>query len=183
VGLIISVVSLLVSLTVAWLTLFRRGTLRMTPPVLLAFLFEGEKPKIFLRTLLYSTGKRGYVIEGLYLKVRQQDGTHTFGFWMYGQRNDLIVAGGLRVPEDGVAFNHHFLKINESGWFPEGDYEIELYARIANRSAAQLLSTIHVKLSKSEATSLHVDRKGILFTWNPDTKVYQPSLQDKPFLP
>ena len=39
---VLSVVSLVVSVTVAWLTLFRRGTLRMTQPVQVAFLFEGQ---------------------------------------------------------------------------------------------------------------------------------------------
>lgn len=86
---VVSVVSLAVSVTVAWLTLFRRGTLRMTQPVQVAFVYENEKPKIFLRTLLYATGKRGYVIEGLYLKVQQPDSTQTYGFWGYGERDAL----------------------------------------------------------------------------------------------
>src|SRR5208337_5272248 len=82
---VISVVSLVVSVTVAILTLLWRGTLRMTQPVQVAFVYENDtKAKIFLRTLLYATGKRGYVIEGLYLKVKEPDSsTQTFGFWAY----------------------------------------------------------------------------------------------------
>src|SRR5579863_8087718 len=96
-GVILSVVSLAVSIIVAWLTLLRRGSLRMTQPVQIAFVYEnGTKPKIFLRTLLYTTGKRGYVIEGLYLKVKQPDSIQTFAFWGYGERDALMVAGGLR---------------------------------------------------------------------------------------
>jgi hypothetical protein len=38
---------------------------------------EGKKPKIFLRTLLYATGKSGYLIEGLFLKVHYKDATQT----------------------------------------------------------------------------------------------------------
>jgi TonB family protein len=60
---LLSVLSFVVSITVAWLTLFRRGRLYMTQPVQIAFVFEGDKPKVFLRTLLYATGKRGYVVE------------------------------------------------------------------------------------------------------------------------
>src|SRR2546425_862917 len=145
---IVSVISLVVSSTVAWLTLFRRGTLHMTQPVQIAFTYEdGTKPKIFLRTLLYSTGKRGYVIEGLYLNVRHEGSTHTFGFWGYGERNALMVAGGLRVTEEGVAYNHHFLQINEQSYFAEGSYEIAVCARIVNRRTAKLLATIKVALS------------------------------------
>jgi hypothetical protein len=51
----VSVVSLLVSMTVAWLTLMRRGTLHMTQPVQIAFVFEDGRAKVFLRTLLYAT--------------------------------------------------------------------------------------------------------------------------------
>jgi len=173
---IVSVVSLVVSVTVGWLTLFRRGTLRMTQPVQVAFLYEnGTKPKIFLRTLLYATGKRGYVIEGLYLKVKEPDSSRkTFGFWGYGERDALMVAGGLRVTEEGVAYNHHFLQISDTSYFPEGRYEIEVYARLVNRKKPKLLMTIGVALTDQEATRLHLQR-GVLFTWNPDTRSYDPS--------
>jgi hypothetical protein len=173
---IVSVTSLILSITVAWLTLFRRGTLHMTQPVQIAFLYENNKPKIFLRTLLYATGKRGYVIEGLYLKVSHAGSTHTFGFWAYGERDALTVAGGLRVTEEGVAYNHHFLQIDEQSYFPEGSYEIAAYARIVSSRTAKSLATIKVALSKEEATRLYLKR-GVLFTWNPDTKVYHPSFE------
>jgi hypothetical protein len=92
---VVSVVSLAVSVTVAWITIFRRGTLRMTQPVQVAFLYEdGTKPKIFLRTLLYATGKRGYVIEGLYLKVKQSDSIQTYGFWGREPEGLLIYLSG-----------------------------------------------------------------------------------------
>jgi hypothetical protein len=48
VPLFLSVVSLVLSVTVAWLTLFRRGSLGMTQPMLIGFLYENEQPKIFL---------------------------------------------------------------------------------------------------------------------------------------
>jgi hypothetical protein len=172
---IVSVTSLAVSILVAWLTLGKRGTLHITQPVQIAFVYEdGTKAKIFLRTLLYATGKRGYVIEGLYLKVKHGGSTHTFGFWAYGERSALTVAGGLRVTDEGVAYNHHFLQIDERSYFEEGSYEIAVYARIVNRRTAKLLGTFKVALSEEEATKLHLKR-GALFTWNPDTKLYHPS--------
>jgi hypothetical protein len=177
---VVSVVSLVLSVTVAWLTLFRRGTLRMTQPVQVAFMYENDKPKVFLRTLLYATGKRGYVIEGLYVKVKQPDSTQTFGFWMYGERDALVVAGGLRITDEGVAFNHHFLKVSErdSSWFPEGEYTISVYARLVNTRDPKLLSTISVGLTKEQATELHLLRGG-LFTWDPDAGRYEISFDRK----
>lgn len=47
--LLISAVSLILSLTVTWLTLLRRGNLGMTQPMLVGLLHEAEQPKIFFR--------------------------------------------------------------------------------------------------------------------------------------
>ena len=44
------------------------------------------RPKIFLRTQLYTTGPKGRVIENMHLNVRQDYGTHTFDFGTYGRR-------------------------------------------------------------------------------------------------
>lgn len=63
--------SLLLSATVAWLTLLQRGNLKMTRPPLIALRYERNLPKIWLRTMLYSTGKKGHIVESLYLKVRR----------------------------------------------------------------------------------------------------------------
>lgn len=177
---VVSVVSIALSITVAWLTLFRRGTLRMTQPVQVWFGYENDRPKVFLRTLLYATGKRGYVIEGLYLKVKQPDSMQTFGFWAYGERDALVVAGGLRITDEGVAYNHHFLKVSErdGSWFPEGEYTISVYARLVNTKEPMLLSTISVGLTKEQATELHLLR-GALFTWDPETGRYEVSFDRK----
>jgi hypothetical protein len=176
---VIAGVSLVVSVTVAWLTLFRRGALRMTQPVQIAFLYEnGTNAKIFLRTLLYTTGKRGYVIEGLYLKVEQPDSTQTFAFWAYGEREALVVAGGLRVTEEGVAYNHHFLKISGASYFEEGEYQISVCARVAGKASPLRLGTFKVGLTESGATLLHL-RRGALFTWNPETQGYDASFDDR----
>jgi hypothetical protein len=66
--LFISAISLGLSVTVAWLTLLRRGNLGMTQAMLIGFLHEADEPKIFLRALLYATGKRGHIVEALYLR-------------------------------------------------------------------------------------------------------------------
>src|SRR5437588_12626809 len=62
----ISCLALLVSGITAWLTFFRKGELVMTQPTVVFFgpdgsRFDSDKNKIYLRTLLYSTAKRGQV--------------------------------------------------------------------------------------------------------------------------
>lgn len=175
VPLLISVVSLLLSVTVAWLTLLRRGNLGMTQPMLIGFLWEDEQPKIFFRAMLYATGKRGHIIEALYLKVRHGESTQTFNFWMYGETRELKIGSGLRVGDDGVSFNHHFLppKDVSSFAFLAGEYAIDAYARILNRNAPVLLSTVKLSLSPELAGALQDGTKGVLFTWGPDSRHYR----------
>jgi hypothetical protein len=174
VPLLLSVVSILLSVTVAWLTLFRRGKLGMTQPMLIGFLYENEQPKIFFRTMLYATGKRGYILEALYLKVRQNESTQTFNFWMYGETKDLKIGSGLMVGDEGVSSNHHFLPPKDVSTFAfiAGEYSIEAYARIINRNAPVLLSTVKLFLSPEYASVLSDCRMGVLFTWRPDSQNY-----------
>jgi hypothetical protein len=172
-SILISAVSLLLSITVAVLT-SRRGNLGMTQPMLIGFLYEADQPKIFFRAMIYATGKRGHIIEALYLKVRQGKSTQTFSFWMYGETKDLKIGSGLRVGDDGVSFNHHFLppKDISSFAFRSGEYAIDAYARILNRKAPVLLSTMKLSLSEELAAGLRDRTRGVLFTWGPDSQAY-----------
>ena len=109
---IISITALVVSLFTAWLTIFRRGSVRSTHPSFVAIRYDFlNKPftlaKVFLRTLLFSTGKRGLVIENLFLRVREGERSEEFSFWGYGDK-DLVRGSGIFVPETGVVTNHHF---------------------------------------------------------------------------
>jgi hypothetical protein len=173
--LLISIVSLLLSVTVCWLTLIRRGNLGMTQPMLIGFLHEDGQPKIFFRAMLYATGKRGHIIEALYLKVRRGESQQTFNFWMYGETKDLKIGSGLRVGDDGVSFNHHFLppKDISSYAFIAGEYAIDAYAKILNRHAPVLLSTVKLSLSSEHADALRDRTMGVLFTWRPDSQGYR----------
>jgi len=76
----ISAFALIVSAITAWLTLFRAGDLRMTQPTVVFFgpdggRAEGEKPrlKVFLRTLLYSTARRGQTVESMHVNLQRAE--------------------------------------------------------------------------------------------------------------
>ena len=63
ISIIIATIALTISAITAWLTLFRRGRVRMTQPTVIFFGPDSpNSPKVFLRTLLYSTSKRGQII-------------------------------------------------------------------------------------------------------------------------
>ena len=71
----ISVFALCLSALTAWLTLFRRGTVKMTQPTVIYLgpdspraRDESPLPKVFLRTLLFATSKRGRIVESMHIR-------------------------------------------------------------------------------------------------------------------
>ena len=181
---VLSAISLTIALTTAWLTLFQRGYLRVTQPVLIAFLHESEAntPKIFFRALLYTTGKVGHVVEGLYLTVELNGVEHNFNYWMYGETGALLIGSGLRVKDDGVSANHHFVppKGENSFTFSQGDYVLRLYAKVVHSQRLLLLKTIRVSLSEDQAQSLSVKDNAVYFTWDHDKQRYQSRIEERP---
>jgi hypothetical protein len=94
----VSGLALAVSSVTAWLTLFRRGTVEMTQPTVIFFgpdtprsHNEPPLPKIFLRTLLFSTAKRGRVIESMHVALSRNETHQNFNILVYG--DDKLVPG------------------------------------------------------------------------------------------
>lgn len=91
----ISLISAFISGTVAWLTLLRPGTVRMTKPTIVCFTVNTEDqmviPQIYLRTLLYCTAKRGTVIENMFVTLNQSGSVQTFSAWSYGNIISSII--------------------------------------------------------------------------------------------
>src|SRR5579863_3734317 len=130
----VSTLALAVSSITAWLTLFRRGTIKMTQPTVIFFgpdsgrPNESPEPKIYLRALLFATSKRGRVIESMYVALSRNETRQNFNIWVYG--NEKLVRGsGLFVGETGVEANHHFLIPRDGSdfHFTEGRYKMEVY--------------------------------------------------------
>ena len=97
VSITISAISLAISSVTAWLTLFRRGTVKMTQPTVIFFgpdtprsREDAALPKVYLRTLLFSTSKRGRVIESMHVALRRNETHQNFNIWVYGEREKLV---------------------------------------------------------------------------------------------
>src|SRR5258708_4940036 len=136
---VISLLALLVSVTTAWLTMFRKGRLRMTHPTVIFFgpdgpPSQGADVKVFLRTLLYSTAKRAHIMESMYVTLRRDESVQTFNIWVYCDPGRLLRGSGLRVSEDGVVFDHHFVLPKDGTHFVflPGEYVVEVYAKRVN---------------------------------------------------
>jgi hypothetical protein len=178
-----SSVALLVSIGTFWLTLLRKGTIRMTRPTLVFFGPDGAPnggPKVFIRTLLYSTAKRGRVIENMFLRLRRSETSQTFSIWVYGTEA-LQRGSGLFVGAEGIALNHHFLVPKDTTFsFIAGRYVLEVHVVLCGQKNPKVLSEIELTVTEKQATEMaHLD-SGVFFDWGPDSQSYHSHVDTRP---
>src|SRR5215469_1720548 len=137
-ALVVSFLALAVSSLTAWLTFFRKGTIKMTRPTVIFFGPDATRdpgetplPKVYLRTLLFATSKRGRVVESMHISLLRNETSQNFNIWVYGD-GKLTRGSGLFVSETGMSANHHFLTPKDgSGFqFKEGIYTLNVYAKL-----------------------------------------------------
>lgn len=174
----LSATAVVVSITNAYLTLFRRGRVRMTQPTTIFFGPDGanrDEPssKVYLRTLLYSTAKRGKIIESMFVRLRRGESVQTFNIWVYGE-DALSPGSGLYVGENGVACNHHFLLPQDGTRFEflAGEYKLEVYASVVGARRPHRLAAISLTVTERLATQLQDKKFGAYFDWGPDSQQY-----------
>jgi hypothetical protein len=184
----ISVLALAVSSTTAWLTLFRRGSVRMTQPTVIFFgpdtpraSDDSPLPKVYLRTLLFSTSKRGRVIESMHVALARNETHQNFNIWVYGEER-LMRGSGLFVGETGVAANHHFLtpKDGSSFRFTEGRYRLEVYAHLLGDITTTRLFSQTLEIPANIGAALEEPGTGLYFDWGPDSSRYLTHVEKRP---
>lgn len=184
----ISVLALAVSSVTAWLTLFRRGSVKMTQPTVIFFGPDSPRSstevplsKVFLRTLLFSTSKRGRVIESMHIALSRNETHQNFNIWVYGDEK-LVRGSGLFVGETGVAANHHFLipRDADSFRFTEGRYRLEVFAHLLGDKDPTRLFAQVLEISREIASSLTERGAGLYFDWGPDSSHYLPHVEKSP---
>ena len=185
---IISSLALSISAITAWLTLLRRGNLRMTQP---ATIFLGEDGggapglrapmKIYFRTLLFSTSRRGQTIESIYLNVKRGDSMQNFPIWVFGEEK-LSRGCGLHVGFQGLASNHHFLTAKDGTEFRflAGEYTIQVFAKLVEDRKPSHIFVIKVTISEQQAHELLAPMTGVYFDWSPDQQKYHSHIGRKP---
>jgi hypothetical protein len=183
-SLAVSGTSILISGTVAWLTLLRRGKVKMTKPTIVCFgsVSEDQKtiPKVFLRTLLYCTAKRGIVVENMFINVYHDDSCKTFSIWAYRDK-DLVRGSGIYVGMEGVALEHHFHPLEDSNFiFSPGNYLIEVFALTVGGKRSLKLAKINLSLTDKEASLIAAKEGFVWFDWEPNLKSYIPQLLTRP---
>lgn len=178
----ISVLALVISSVTAWLTLFRRGTVKMTQPTVIYFgpdkphgMTKEAPPKVYLRTLLFCTAKRGRVIESMHVTLARNETSQTFNVWVHGDER-LVRGSGLFVGETGVAANHHFLAPPDgtSFHFIEGTYRLEVFAKIVGDGRLRSLFSQQLEVNRDIAVDLRKPLVGLYFDWGPESGRYLP---------
>jgi hypothetical protein len=174
----ISVLALSVSAITAWLTFFRKGALKMTRPTTIAFLPPGAntegRSQVLVRTLFYSSAKRGQIVESLHLTLRRGESKQNFSIWVYGAKEDLRRGSGLFVPQEGVTHDHYFLMPNDGSAFEfhAGEYIVTVFARLVGAHAPTELMTLGVSVSETQATTLRQPNIRIHFDWGAERQSY-----------
>ena len=182
VSIVLSTLAIAVSIVTAWLTLFRRGTLCATQPTVIYFGpdADGIHQKIYLRMLLYSTGRRGQLVENMFLKVRHGESVQNLNVWVYGERERLIRGSGLFVSEDGIALDHHFLPPEGAKFeFLAGEYVLETCVSLVGRAKSLVLNKVVLTVDSQQADSIKAG-SGLFFDWGPDSRKYHPHVDKKP---
>lgn len=183
-SLIVSLLSMGVAATTAWLTLWQRGTIKMVRPSLIAFLDARgtDGPKVWFRTLMYSTSRRGCVLESMYVRLRRGESQQNFSFWVCGEKGDLAGGCGLHVAHTGIALNHHFVLPKDGSRFEflSGDYIVDVFGIIVGSKVPLLLARIPLHLTEPHAQSLKNPDENVYFDWWPDSARYNAHVVQRP---
>jgi hypothetical protein len=187
VGTGISIVALTLSAITAWLTWFQRGKLMMTQPTTIFFgpdgsHFESRINKIYLRTLLYSSSRRGQVVESMHVTLSRGETKQNFSIWVHGHNNELSRGSGLFVAHEGISMNHHFLLPPDGSDFKflPGKYNLSVWAKLVSDSTLIQLKSISLEITESQSKSLEDPHCGLYFDWGPDQNSYYAHLDQKP---
>ncbi|HEY4760656.1 MAG TPA: hypothetical protein VIH42_08760 [Thermoguttaceae bacterium] len=185
ISIFISITALFISAVTAWFTLLRRGTIRMTQPTVIYFGPDGSsrddsKPplKVFLRTLLYATSKRGLIVERMFVRLRRGESSQTFNIWVYGE-SSLARGSGIFVGENGVVCNHHFLLPADCTTFEfsVGEYILDVFAKLTGSDHSLNLYTVNLTINDMIAEQLKDPENGLYFDWGPDSQRYHPHIR------
>lgn len=186
-SIVVSTLALTVSAFTLWLTFLRKGEIKMTQPAVIYFgpdKSDKVSTKIFLRTILYSTARRGKILETMYVRLRRGETQQNFNIWVYGDKQ-LTRGSGLFVSHEGFATNHHFLTPADTRSFDllAGDYTIEVFVRVVGLTGTRLLTKVPLSISEQQAEKLKTPDSGIYFDWGPDADKYHSHVDHGPKVP
>jgi len=159
----------------------------MTQPTSIFFgpdggFFESPKNKVYLRTLLYSSSRKGQVVESMHVTLERGETKQNFSIWAHGQKGNLSRGSGLFVTHEGVTLDHHFLLPPDGSDFKflAGNYKLKVVTKLVNDSKPIQLFSIPLVVTESQAEKLKQKQTGLFFDWGPDQGNYYSHIDVKP---
>jgi hypothetical protein len=175
--------SLAVSGVTLYLTLLRKGTLAMTKPTALFFVRDGPggPPKIAVTALLYSTSKRGQVVESMFLRLERDGQVQAFNEWIYWE-GSKVQLGGVKVGDEGRTTFDHFLMSRGAGNYDlrPGRYQVSIHARLVGRTAPVQLFRTGFTVDDEHASAVGPQGPGLALLLDPETGGYRVQLGPPP---
>ncbi|MBI5377245.1 MAG: hypothetical protein HZA82_01290 [Thaumarchaeota archaeon] len=175
-SLAVAIGSFFISMVTLYLTYLRRGNLRLTRPTVLFFVRDGHdgKFKVVVTALLYSTAKRGHVVESMFIKITRDDSVATFGEWIYWDGGKVHL-GGVKIGEEGRTLFDHFLLSGrtDSFSFALGKHSVEIYAvKVGAKRPLKLFQTDFI-LDVEAVEASRLGGLGFALIWNHDTHSHE----------
>lgn len=175
--LVISILALIISGLTFWLTKVKSGIIKMTRPTTI-YLGPDQvgkgPPKIFIRTLLYSTSDKGKYIQNMHVRLQRSESVQNFNVWVYKESNYEPVRGsGLFVNKNGIVCAHHFYmpKDGTNYNFLAGKYLLQIYAESVDEASRKIFEQ-SLTLTKDEEEEMKRQKVGTYFDWAPNTQNY-----------
>jgi hypothetical protein len=168
--------SFVISIVTLYITYLKRGNLRLTKPTAIFFTRDGSngRLKIVVTALLYSTAKRGHVVESMFVRFLQDGSMTTFSEWIYWE-GDRVHLGGVKIGEEGRTLFDHFLLPDRTDNFDftQGKYLLEICAQKVGAKAPIRLFKTEFSLDARIVESTNPGGPGFALLWNPDTQSYR----------
>ena len=137
---------------------------------------EEPAAKIYLRTLLFCTAKRGQVLESMHVSLSRSETHQNFNIWVHGE-DRLMRGSGLFVGETEVALNHHFFAPGMEPYrFAAGKYRLDVFAQLVGKRQRMRLFTQYLDVSQEHAALLAKEGWGLYFDWGQIAPVICPTL-------
>lgn len=158
----------------------------MTRPTFISFSYDLTQkperpaiPKIFLRTLMYSTGKRGHIVENMFISLSCGPARQMFNIWGYGETDNLVRGSGLFVGETGAVCNHHFNPPEDATGFTfrDGQYALDVFAAVLGRRNPIHLCSVTLTVPAVAGNELTKPECAYWFDWSPDRAEYHGHLE------
>lgn len=145
----------------------------MTRPTIICFVPENgrDNPKVFIRTLLYSTAEKGQYVQNMYVRLLRGESIQNFNIWAYTDR-ELVRGSGLFINKSGTSLYHHFLlpKDETNYNFLAGDYIIQVFVESVDNTPKMIFEQ-KLTLTESQQTAMRL-KKATYFDWAPNTQSY-----------